>query len=68
VPIVQDFDDLPQDAEEGNMYYCQDEQTAYVFDGNEWVNLGANLRKTVGKDAKCDRRAAIAATKAKEAK
>jgi hypothetical protein len=49
------------------MVYVRWEKTAYVFDGTEWQNLGANLRKTVGKDAKCDRRAAIKATKAKNA-
>jgi hypothetical protein len=67
VPSVADVDDLPKNASEGNMVYVRWEKTAYVFDGTEWQNLGANLRKTVGKDAKCDRRAAIKATKAKNA-
>jgi hypothetical protein len=66
VDYVASFDDLPEDAAAGNMYYCRDDDVAYVFDGTEWQNLGSALQKfKPNKDAKCDRRAAIKATKAK---
>jgi hypothetical protein len=69
VLVVEHFGDLPEDYTIGHMAYCRDVgggYTAYVFDGTEWQNLGLALGKLKpGRDAKCDRRAAIKATKAK---
>ena len=67
--VMTAYDELPETAEEGEIAFKKGENTAYVYDGEEWQNLGAALRRAkpsaVSKDAKCDRRAAIAATKAK---
>ena len=65
--VLTAYEELPKDAEEGKIAFKKGEDTAYVYDGEEWQNLGAALRRTKppGRDAKCDRRAAIAATKAK---
>jgi hypothetical protein len=64
-------EELPDTAEEGAIWFRADSGTAHVFDGEEWQNLGSALRElkkfrpVTGPDAKCDRRAAIKATKAK---
>ncbi len=64
--VMTAYDELPETAEEGEIAFKKGENTAYVYDGEEWQNLGAALRRAKpSRDAKCDRRAAIAATKAK---
>ncbi len=68
--VLTAYDELPDDAEEGKIAFKKGEDTAYVYDGEEWQNLGTALRRAKpsvisSKDAKCDRRAAIKATKAK---
>ena len=66
--VMTTYDELPETAGEGEIAFKKGENTAYVFDGEEWQNLGRVARKIrPGKDDKCDRRAAIAATKAKNA-
>jgi hypothetical protein len=66
--VMTTYDELPETAGEGEIAFKRDENTAYVFDGEEWQNLGRVARRIrPGKDDKCDRRAAIAATKAKNA-
>ena len=67
VPILTVYEDLPKNAAQGAIAYIETESAAYVFDGDDWQNLGAVARSINGKDAKCDRRAAVAATKAKSA-
>ena len=71
--VMTAYDELPETAEEGELAFKKGENTAYVFDGEEWQNLGAALRRAKPsvvspRDAKCDRRGAIAATKAKTEK
>ncbi len=65
VSILTVYEDLPETAVEGAIVYLEGESAAYVFDGLDWQNLGKVARSISGRDAKCDRRAAIAATKAK---
>ncbi len=68
--VLTAYDELPETAEQGQMAVKKGEAITYVFDGEEWQNLGEALlgkkRSVISpQDAKCDRRAAIAATKAK---
>ncbi len=68
--VMTAYDELPETAGEGEIAFKKGENAAYVFDGEEWQNLGAALRRAKpsvvsSRDAKCDRKAAIAATKAK---
>ena len=64
--VMTAYDELPKTAEEGEIAFKKGENTAYVFDGEEWQNLGKVARQIrPGKDDKCNRRGAIAATKAK---
>jgi len=69
--VIIAYDELPKDAQQGQMGVKKGEDITYVFDGEEWQNLGEALlgRKRnvlTPRDEKIDRRAAIAATKAKD--
>ena len=68
VPIMQIFEkDFPKTAEVGALGYVEGSSAAHIFDGEEWINLGESLAKlkVSKKNLKCDRRAAVAATKKK---
>ncbi len=70
--IITAYDELPDTGEQGQMAVKKGENITYVFDGEEWQNLGEALlgkKRSVlsPRDKKIDRRAAIAATKAKNA-
>lgn len=70
--IFTAYDELPEEAAQGQMACIKGEDITYVYDGEEWQNLGEALlgkkRNVVPpQDVKCDRRGAIAATKAKNA-
>ena len=64
---IRTYDELPENGEEGEVAFIKGTNSAHVWDGEEWHNLGSALRQIKKKsiDAKCDRRAAVAATKAK---
>ena len=62
-PVLQCYDELPTDAEQGTIAYKTGDPAAHVFDGHEWQNLGKVARSM--SDKKIDRRGAIAATRAK---
>ena len=68
--VITAYDELPNRAAQGQMAVKKGEDITYVYDGEEWQNLGEALlgkkRSTLTpRDEKIDRRAAIAATKAK---
>ncbi len=64
--VLTCYEELPKTAGEGEIAFKKGENTAYVFDGEEWQNLGKVARYIrPGKDDKCNRKGAIAATKAK---
>jgi hypothetical protein len=68
--VLTTYDEWPEEAEQGTIGFKKGVSGAHVFDGEEWQNLGEALlgkKRNVVKpqDAKCDRRAAIKATKAK---
>lgn len=70
--IITAYDELPDSATQGQMAVKKGEDITYVYDGEEWQNLGEALlgkkRSTLTpRDEKIDRRAAVAATKAKNA-
>ena len=70
--VMTVYDELPETAEQGKMACKKGEDVTYVFDGEEWQNLGEALlgkRRNVltPRDKKINRRAAIEATKAKDA-
>jgi hypothetical protein len=69
--VIVAYDDLPKNAAQGQMAVKKGEDVTYVYDGEEWQNLGEALlgkKRNVltPKDEKIDRRGAIAATKAKD--
>ena len=69
--VITAYDKLPKTAKQGQMGCIKGEDVIYVFDSVEWQNLGEALlgkKRNVltPKDEKIDRRAAIAATKAKD--
>ena len=64
--VLTTYEECPEDAEVGTIGFKKGVNGAHVFDGDKWQNLGAALRvMNPSKDDKCDRRAAIKATKAK---
>jgi hypothetical protein len=68
--VLTAYEELPDTAEQGKIAFKKGEDTAYVYDGEEWQNLGEALlgkkRSTLThQDEKIDRRAAIKATKEK---
>ncbi len=70
--VITAYDELPDTASQGQMAVRKGEDITYVFDGEEWQNLGEALlgkKRNVltPRDEKINRRAAIAATKAKNA-
>jgi hypothetical protein len=77
--VLTTYDEWPENAEQGTIGFKKGVSGAHVFDGEEWQNLGeallgkkqdmeAKKRNVVTpENAKCDRRGAIAATKAKDA-
>lgn len=68
--VIVAYDELPETAAQGQMACIKGENITYVYDGEEWQNLGEALlgkKRSVltPQDEKIDRRAAVAATKAK---
>jgi hypothetical protein len=68
--VLTAYDELPENAEQGKIAFKKGEDAAYIFDGEKWQNLGEALlgkkhSALTPKDKKIDRRAAIAATRAK---